>query len=178
MMKYISSALKPELVAVGKLALLGCTVALFSACGGGSSSPVVPAPVMPVPVPVAVIDPLEPVAPIDFALAQASLSVANEGIGGDGGGDGGAGGAAGDGSALRRAVIVLTDVAGKTLTGQTDDAGNYLIRYKTAEIKPPFVIKVIDAGGNVLAAPSEATIPAGKVVRININQLTPAKYQT
>ena len=172
MMKYISSALKPELVAVGKLALLGCTVALFSACGGGSSSPVVPAPVVPVPVPVAVIDPLEPVAPIDFALAQASLSVANEGIGGDGGGDGGAGGAAGDGSALRRAVIVLTDVAGKTLTGQTDDAGNYLIRYKTAEIKPPFVMKVIDAGGNVLAAPSEATIPVGKVVRININPLT------
>ena len=53
-------------------------------------------------------------------------------------------------------MIVLTDVAGKTLTGQTDDAGNYLIRYKTAEIKPPFVMKVIDAGGNVLAAPSEA----------------------
>ena len=177
-MKYISSVLKPELVAAGKLALLGCTVALFSACGGGggSSTPVVTAPV--VPAPVAVIDPLAPVEPVDFALAQASLSVANEGMGGDGGGDGGAGGAAGDGAPLRRAVIVLTDVAGKTLTGQTDDAGNYLIRYKTAEIKPPFVMKVIDAGGNVLAAPSEATIPAGKVVRININQLTPAKYQT
>ena len=171
-MKYISSVLKPELVAAGKLALLGCTVALFSACGGGggSSTPVVPAPV--VPAPVAVIDPLAPVEPVDFALAQASLSVANEGVGGDGGGDGGAGGAAGDGAPLRRAVIVLTDVAGKTLTGQTDDAGNYLIRYKTAEIKPPFVMKVIDAGGNVLAAPSEATIPAGKVVRININPLT------
>ena len=145
MMKYISSALKPELFAAGKLALLGCTVALFSACGGGSSSPVVPAPV--VPVPVAVIDPLEPVAPIDFALAQASLSVASDGVGGDGGGDGGAGGAAGDGAALRRATIVLTDVTGKILTGQTDDAGNYLIRYKTADIKPPFVMKVISAGG-------------------------------
>ena len=172
MMKYISSALKPELVAVGKLALLGCTVALFSACGGGSSSPLVPAPVVPVPVPVAVIDPLEPVAPIDFALAQASLSVASDGVGGDGGGDGGAGGAAGDGAALRRATIVLTDVTGKTLIGQTDDAGNYLIRYKTADIKPPFVMKVISAGGNVLSAPSEATIPAGKVARININPLT------
>ena len=169
-MKKIDRNLKPNLLAAGKLALLGCTVALFSACGGGSSSPVVPAPV--VPVPVAVIDPLEPVAPIDFALAQASLSVASDGVGGDGGGDGGAGGAAGDGAALRRATIVLTDVTGKTLIGQTDDAGNYLIRYKTADIKPPFVMKVINAGGNVLAAPSEATIPAGKVARININPLT------
>jgi hypothetical protein len=118
------------------------------------------------------VDPLTPVEPIDFALAQASLSVASDGLGGDGGGDGGVGGGAGDGAPLRRATIVLTDVAGKTLTGQTDDAGNYLIRYKTAEIKPPFVIKVVDSGGNVLAAPSEATIPAGKVARININPLT------
>ena len=69
-MKYISSVLKPELVAAGKLALLGCTVALFSACGGGggSSTPVVPAPV--VPAPVAVIDPLAPVEPVDFALVR------------------------------------------------------------------------------------------------------------
>lgn len=153
------------------LVVMSCAAVLLAACGGGGSSAPVSGPAPEVP-PVAVIDPLAPEAPVDLAAAVASLSVGSEGVGGDAAGDAGVGGAAGDGAALRRATIVLTDSAGKTLTGQTDDAGNYLIRYKSAEYKTPFVMKVIDAGGNVLAAPSEATVPAGKVARININPLT------
>ena len=160
------------LPAISSFLAISCAAALLTACGGGSSAPAPtggPAPEAP---PVAVIDPLAPVAPVDLSAAIASLSVGEGGVGGDSAGDAGVGGAAGDGAALRRATIVLTDIAGKTLTGQTDDAGNYLIRYKSTEFKPPFVMKVIDAGGNVLAAPSEATVPAGKVARININPLT------
>lgn len=168
-MKNISICLKSDVWGAGKLALLGLTVASLSACGGGSGSGgSAPFPVAPA----TVIDSLTPETPVDLALAQASLSVAADGVGGDSGGDSGVGGSAGDGGALRRATIVLTDLSGKTLTGQTDDAGNYLIRYRSTDIKPPFVLKVIDVGGNVLAAPSDATVPLGKVARININPLT------
>ncbi len=149
--------------------------ALFAAaCGGGSDSPApAPAPVAVTPAPTP--PPPPPLAPqgvIDLAQAVATFEVDPAGVGGDGAGDGGVGGAAGDGSPLRRATVVLTDSTGKTLTGQTDDKGAYLLRYKTAEYKTPFVVKVLDAGGNVLAAPSEIDIPSGKAARVNINPLT------
>ena len=151
--------------------------ALFAAaCGGGSDSPA-PAPVAvaPVPMPAPPPPPPPPLAPqgvVDLAQAAATFEVDPAGVGGDGAGDGGVGGAAGDGSPLRRATIVLTDSTGKTLTGQTDDKGAYLLRYKTTDYKTPFVVKVLDAGGSVLAAPSEIDIPSGKAARVNINPLT------
>ncbi len=149
--------------------------ALFAACGGGSDTPApAPAPVVVTP-PAPTPPPPPPLAPqgvIDLAQAATTFEVETAGVGGDAAGDGGVGGAAGDGSPLRRATIVLTDSTGKTLTGQTDDKGAYLLRYKTADYKTPFVIKVLDAGGNVLAAPNEIDIPSGKAVRVNINPLT------
>jgi hypothetical protein len=152
--------------------------ALFAAACGGSDSPALaPAPVevTPAPSPSAPPPPPPPLAPqgvIDLTQAVATFEVDTAGVGGDSAGDGGVGGAAGDGSPLRRATVVLTDSTGKTLTGQTDDKGAYLLRYKTADYKTPFVVKVLDAGGNVLAAPSEIDIPSGKAARVNINPLT------
>ena len=147
---------------------------LVASCGGGGGGGTASVPV-PVPVPV---DPLAPQLLVDLTLAAGLFEVDATGItdngggGGGGGSDGGVGGGAGDGSALRRATVVLVDSTGKTLSGLTDDKGNYLIKFKTADFTAPFVLKVIDAGGNTLAAPSELAITPGKVARVNINPLT------
>ena len=142
----------------------------LAACGGGSSSPTVtPAPI---PAPTPAPDPLAAADLIDFAKAQTIWEIADFGVGGDADGDAGAAGGAGDGSALKRASVVLIDAAGKTLTGQTDDNGRYLIKFKLAQIKAPLVLKVVDASGSVLASSNDQSLAAGKVARININPLT------
>ena len=149
---------------------------LVASCGGGGGGGTASVPI-PVPVPVPV-DPLAPQFLVDLTLAAGLFEVDVSGItdngggGGGGGSDGGVGGGAGDGSALRRATVVLIDSTGKNLSGITDDKGNYLIKFKTADFTAPFVLKVIDAGGNSLAAPSELAITPGKVARVNINPLT------
>ena len=134
-------------------------LAIFlSSCGGGGGGEAVA--------------PLAPQGLIDLALARGVFDVGPDGDGGDGGGDGGVGGSAGDGSPLAGAVVFLTDSQGKTVTGQTDAKGGYLLRFKTADFKAPFVLKVIDAGGSILASANEIVIPAGKAARVNINPLT------
>jgi hypothetical protein len=143
--------------------LLAVLTAVFiSACGGGGGDTAPPA----------VPPPLAAQGLIDLADAPRVFEVDAAGVGGDGGGDGGVGGGAGDGSALRRATVLLIDSQGKTLSGQTDTRGGYLLKFKTADYKPPFVLKVIDAGGNILASANEVVIPAGKAARVNINPLT------
>ena len=139
--------------------ILVILLALFlSSCGGGGGGE-----------PVA---PLTPQGLIDLALARSVFDVGSDGDGGDSAGDGGVGGAAGDGSPLAGAVVFLTDSQGKTVTGQTDAKGGYLLRFKTADFKAPFVLKVVDAGGNILASANEIVIPSGKAARVNINPLT------
>ena len=138
---------------------------IFAACGGGSTSAPTPAPA---PAP----DPLAPADLADLATVQTAWEIDASGVGGDSAGDGGAGGAAGDGSPIKRASVVLTDANGKVYTGQTDDNGRYLIKFKTAEVKAPLVVKIVDSAGNVLASATEQTVPAGKVTRSNISPFT------
>jgi hypothetical protein len=138
----------------------------LAACGGGSSEPAV------APAPIPTPDPLVASELIDLAKAQVIWEIADIGVGGDADGDAGASGGAGDGSALKRASVVLIDAAGKVLTGQTDDNGRYLIKFKLAQIKVPLVLKVVDAGGSVLASTTDQALAMGKVARININPLT------
>ena len=115
---------------------------------------------------------LTPEGLIDLSLAATQFDVDVAGSGGDSGGDSGVGGGAGDGAPLKSAVILLTDSQGKTVTGQTDAKGSYLVKFRSADFKPPFVLKAIDAGGNVLTSMNEITIPSGKAARVNINPLT------
>lgn len=109
---------------------------------------------------------------VDFSQVLAAWEIEQGGVGGDSAGDGGAAGAAGDGSPLKAATVVLVDANGKTVTGRTDSKGHYLLRFKTAEFKAPFLVKVLDAEGNVLASATDTTVASGKVTRVNINPLT------
>ncbi len=145
--------------------LAAASTLIFAACGGGSTSAPEPAPA---PAP----DPLAPADLADLSTVQTAWEIDATGVGGDSAGDGGAGGAAGDGSPIKRASVVLTDANGKVYTGQTDDNGRYLIKFKTAEVKAPLVVKIVDAAGNVLASATEQTVPAGKVARSNISPFT------
>lgn len=144
--------------------LVAPAILVLAACGGGSSDPAS----TPIPTP----DPLAASELIDLAKVQTTWEIADFGVGGDADGDAGAAGGAGDGSALKRASVVLIDAAGKVLNGQTDDNGRYLIKFKLAQIQAPVVLKVVDAGGSVLASTTDQALAAGKVARININPLT------
>jgi len=66
----------------------------------------------------------------------------------------------------------LVDAKGAQLSGLTDSSGNFLIKFKAASITAPLVLRVVDAGGNVLSSVSADTAAAGKVIRANINPLT------
>jgi len=139
---------------------LVCAWALVACSGGGSSAPVV------------VVDPLTPAVPVDFASAASKLGIEAGGVGGDDGGDAGVAGGAGDGAPLKGAVVTLVDAKGAQLSGLTDSSGNFLIKFKAASITAPLVLRVVDAGGNVLSSVSADTAAAGKVIRANINPLT------
>ena len=136
---------------------------LVSSCGGGSSGGSEST----------VADPLAPQASADLTAAAATFGFIDDGTvggGGDGGGDGGVGGGAGDGAPLKKAVIVVTDATGRSVSGLTDSNGIYFVKF--SGFKSPIVAKVIDAGGNVLTSVTEETVAPGKAVRININPLT------
>jgi hypothetical protein len=141
---------------------------LLVACGGSDNSPPVVAPSPSPPV----VDPLAPAAALDLSSVLAQWEIDPAGVGGDAAGDGGAAGAAGDGSPLKRARVILVDAQGKSVSGTTDEKGHYLLKFKTAEFKPPYVVKVLDAEGNVLAAGTEQAVTSGQVTRVNINPLT------
>lgn len=128
-------------------------------------------------------DPLAPPAPVSYGDAAAVFSVDPSGIsdtaGGadgdgsaDGGADGGAAGGAGDGAPLVRSRVTLTDATGKTVSGLTDQNGRFLLRFKTAALQPPYVLKVIDGLGNIKASVITTPIRANSVVWANINQVT------
>jgi hypothetical protein len=154
--------LKLVLVIMSAIGLIGC--------GGGSSSTPAPAPPPdPSPLP---IDPLAPAAQIDLAAANATYAIESAGTGGDAGGDGGAAGSAGDGAPIKNAVVTLTDAKGNVVTGRTDSNGQYLLKFKTAVFSSPLVMRVVDAGNNVLASVTDEVTASGKVIRINVNPLT------
>lgn len=141
--------------------LLAVLTVFLASCGGGGGD-----------APPAASPPLTPQGLIDLSAAPVAFDVSSAGVGGDGAGDGGVGGAAGDGAPLADSLVFLTDSQGKTVTGRTDAKGAYLLRFNTAQFKAPFVLKVVDAGGNILASANEIVIPTGKAARVNINPLT------
>ncbi|WP_157462683.1 hypothetical protein [Curvibacter gracilis] len=142
---------------LGLLASATVLAAVLSACGGGST---------------ASVDPLAPAEQSDLAKAPDLYGIDSSGVGGDGGGDGGAAGGAGDGAPLGRATVTLTDSQGNTVSGTTDANGKFLLKYKTSVFKPPMVLRVVDAGGNVLASATDESAATGKVHRISVNPLT------
>ncbi len=155
------------------LALAFAGVIGLSACGGGSGG--APASTPPVVTPPVVVeppvDPLRPQPSVSTADAAVAFGVAPQDVGGDGGGDGGAGGGAGDGAPIKRARVVITDRAGQERTGQTDDGGNYLIRFPSS-FQAPIVVRVIAPNGVVLTSASNESPAANKVLRLNVNPLT------
>lgn len=119
-----------------------------------------------------VADPFTPPAPAPLASAATTFEIDAQGIGGDGGGDGGAAGGAGDGAPIGNALVLLIDAQGRFVQGLTDRNGRYLLRFRTAEFSPPYIIKVIDSGGRVLASTLTDRIAANRVVWANVNPLT------
>lgn len=136
--------------------LISVTAAVVVACGGGGAA----------------VDPLAPAVQVDVERAIALYGIESSGVGGDASGDGGAAGAAGDGAALRNAMVVLSDAKGNSVQGTTDSNGKFLLKYKTANFTPPLVLRVIDAGGNILASVADESAATGKVHRVSVNPLT------
>lgn len=139
--------------------LLLVAAATLSACGGGGTL-------------TTPVDSLAPAGQSDLEKVALLYGIDTIGIGGDGGGDGGASGSAGDGAPLKRAVVTLTDAKGNFVTGQTDDNGKFLLKYKTANFTAPLVLRVIDAGGNILSSVTDESAATGKAIRASINPLT------
>ena len=191
--KLLARATAVQLLIVASTALLnGCGGGgggggAFLPIAGGPSPAPAPAPA-PAPDPA---DPLTPATPVDIDKAQTAWEIDPSGVGGDAGGDGGVGGTAGDGSPLRGVLVILKDATPlppppsdpnappgapppdpEVARGITDSNGRFLLKFKTANVVPPLVLQVIDAGGNVLASTTDETVPAGKAVRINVNPLT------
>lgn len=150
-----------------KLLFAMVAACLLTACGGSSDEGSAPPPPPPPPPP-----PLAPQGLVSLASAAVLFEVDTNGISGDSSGDGGVGGGAGDGAPLAGATVILTDADGKTVTGRTDSKGSYLVRFATANYKVPFIMKVVDASGNVLASINELTVTPGFAARANINPLT------
>lgn len=144
----------------GGLSAGALTLALFACTGGGS------------PTPVALVDPLAPAVPVDLVTAASTLGIESGGFGGDSNGDAGVAGAAGDGAPLKNTVVTAIDAKGNQFNGLTDSNGNYLIKFKAADVTAPLILRVVDAGGNVLTSVSGESALAGKVIRANINPLT------
>jgi len=151
------ASLVPSGPRLGLLASVPVLVAALWACGGGSGAP---------------FDSLAPAEQSDLAKAPDLYGIDSSGVGGDSGGDGGAAGGAGDGAPLGRATVTLTDAKGNSVSGTTDANGKFLLKYKTSVFKPPLVLRVVDAGGNVLASATDESAAAGKVHRISVNPLT------
>ena len=145
------------LVVAAALAAAG----LVASCGGGgSAAPVVDPPTF-------VADPGQQ----SLSSVLAGFDLADRG--GDGGGsDGGASGGAGDGGSIKRATVVLTCADGTTKTSQTNDVGAYFVGFGVAVCKAPYLVKVIDVGGNTYASVGVDQPDVGKVVNINVTPLS------
>ena len=153
-------------VSVSLALLLGSILASCGGGGGGGGTPTVTPPSL-------------FTNPSNNALADAEATFSGSDVGGSGGlggssGDAGADGTAGDGGAIRRATVVLTCGAGGGTqhTGTTDDNGRYLIKLSRATCQAPYLVRVIDVGGNVYASLGAETPEAAKTTRINITPLT------
>lgn len=143
--------------------LAAATLVFLSACGGGGGSTTTTT-TTPV-----VVDPLAPVATTNIADLT---GIGADGVGGDSGGDSGADGAAGDGAPLKGAEVTLVDAKGNEVKGKTDSNGRFLLKFKSSVFTAPFVARVSDAGGNVLASVTDEVAITGKSIKININPLT------
>ena len=148
---------------LSRLTLSLALATLIGGCGGGGGG---------TDSTVAVVDPLAPASASDLDKAAAFYGIEGAGVGGDSAGDGGAAGAAGDGAPLQRAVVTLTDAKGNQVSGFTDSNGKFLLKYQTKNFTAPLVLRVIDAGGNVLTSVTDESASTGKAIRASINPLT------
>ncbi len=160
------------------LVILFALAATLGACGGGGSSPTpAPAPAVvtpPAPAPVAPPPPPDPLTgqpSVNASDATGTFNVALVDIGGDGGGDSGSGGGAGDGAPIKRARVVVIDRTGRTVSGQTNDDGNYFVKFPSS-FQAPIVTRVITPAGVIYSSASNESPAAGKILRLNINPLT------
>jgi hypothetical protein len=114
--------------------------------------------------------------PADLSSSLAAyLAFDVGGIDGAGSSSGGSGadGGAGDGGAMRRAAVVLScSNSAAQYSGTTDDTGKYLIRFDRTACQSPYLLRVVDVGGNIYSSIGVDTPAEGKVVRINITPLT------
>ncbi|NVO06940.1 MAG: hypothetical protein HXX19_13890, partial [Rhodoferax sp.] len=109
---------------------------------------------------------------VDFSAVISKYGIGRSGVGGDSKGNAGAAGGAGDGAPLVNATVTLTDATGNIVTGNTDSNGKYLLLYQTSIFKAPLVLRVVDAGGNVLASVAENVSAVGTADITNVNPLT------
>ena len=143
---------------LSRSALLGVVTAAVVACGGGGGGTGGAA---------GAVDDLTTV-----ASGFSGSDIGGDGSG-SGSGSGGADGAAGDGGPIKRGTVVLTcSNNARQYTGPTDDAGKYLISFNPTDCAAPYLVRVIDVGGNTYASMTADTPAAGKVVRINITPMT------
>ncbi len=139
----------------------------LNACSGGSS----PAPASPPAVIEPPLDPLRPQPAVSGGDAASTFGVAPQDVGGDGGGDSGSGGGAGDGAPIKRARVVITDRTGRTAVGQTNDEGNYFVKFSSS-FQAPIVTKIITPAGVVYTSASNEAPAAAKILRLNVNPFT------
>lgn len=111
-------------------------------------------------------------AALEYNIDAVGIGGGEDGGGGAGDGDGGAAGSAGDGAPFARARVTLTDAAGRSVNGLTDDRGRFLLRLNTALFNPPYVLRVVDASGHVRTSLITERIGSGTAVWSNINPLT------
>lgn len=133
--------------------------ATLSACGGGGGGS-------------GAYDPLNPPAAVSLAGASSHYGIGASGDGGDSSGDSGVSGGAGDGAPRKRSVLTMIDALGNQVSGETDDNGLFLLKYNSAVFRAPFVLRSVDAGGNVLTSVLENAPTPGTVALANINPLT------
>ena len=133
-------------------------------------------------------DLLAPPAPVPLATAALAFGIDTDSVdlgslggsdggtdgsdGGADGGDGGAAGGAGDGAPHFRARVTLTDSTGRTVAGLTDANGRFLLRFNTSTFVAPYVLRAVDASGNVRTSVIVEPIRRNTAVWTHINSLT------
>lgn len=113
--------------------------------------------------------PTAPTAPVLDSFGRTVPATDASGVGADADAAG-ADGTAGDGAPIVGGKVLITDMAGKTASATTDNAGYYRANVKGFTV--PLVVQVTKADGTVRRAPSVAPLKKGGFTTINISGIT------